>query len=89
MSIRKVNTGLSDVERGNFVRPKKIVIKKRKKNDTKNQKRSNIKYFLTIYISDRNYSKLYKFCRYTIRKVWTWYGSFLHNLEIGQKFNCF
>ena len=41
--------GLSDKERVNFVRPKQNLIKNREKKRHKKSKRSNIKYFLTIY----------------------------------------
>ena len=54
-------TGLSDEERISFVRPKTIVILKREKIET-------VKYKVLFdhIFSDRNYSKVYTFCRYTI-----------------------
>ena len=60
------STGLSDEERVSFVRPKKFAIKKIRKNTT--QKIETVKYKVLFdhIFSDRNYSKVYKFCRYTI-----------------------
>ena len=50
LSLSYSLTGLSDEERLHFVRPKKkFVIKKPEKKRHKKSKRSNIKYFLTIY----------------------------------------
>ena len=58
---------------------------------TKNISIQKIKTFISSVLFDhtfsvQNYLKMYKFCRYVSRKEWTRYGSFLHNLEIGQKF---
>ena len=37
VALSPISMGLYDEERVNFIKPKKIVIKKRGKNDTKNQ----------------------------------------------------
>ena len=59
-------TGLSDEECVNFVQPKNICYKKTRKKTT--QKIETVKYKVLFdhIFSDRNYSKVYKFCRYTI-----------------------
>ena len=65
------STGLSDEERVNFVRPKNIRCKKTRKKTTQKIETLKYKVLFDHIFYDRNYSKVYKFRRYTIRKVRT------------------
>ena len=83
-----LTTGLSDEERVNFVRPKKIVILKKRKKTT--QKIETVKYKVLFdhVFSDRNYSKVYKFRRYTISPSFFYYLLLIFRISIVHWLNC-
>ena len=75
-------TDLSDEERVNFVRPKKNRYKKTRKKTT--QKIETVKYKVLFdhIFSDRNYSKVYTFRRYTISPSFSNYYLLIFRISI-------